>query len=83
MKGGLTHLHKCVLTLNMGAGVKRGVLLDRFLCFSGESGKRGWKRLLVGLHNYFPQHLDLPFTYLMQWSQDQDCNCGDRSRDDP
>lgn len=40
MKGWLTHLYECVLTLNM-SGAKRLSLLDRFFCYFGGSGEEG------------------------------------------
>lgn len=47
--------------------------------FLRDLGSGGWERLLVGLHNSFLHHLNLLFSYLMQWSQKEDCNCGARA----
>lgn len=67
VKGWLTHLHECVLTLNTNIGVAEGMFpqgrVVRWIW-----GQEGKGRVLIFFYYLFP------FSYSMQWSQDQRCD---------
>lgn len=63
MKSWLAFLYECVLTFNIRA--KGQSLLDVFLQFSVRSGAERARKMLLLLHNSFPQHLNFLLSKLM------------------
>lgn len=82
MKGWLTFLQKCVLTLKIRRA-SGGSPMDGFLCSSGESGEQGVGEDAGTIIQSFPTSPQLSFFLPDVAVQDQGANLGAGSRDDP
>lgn len=82
-KDWFTHLHMCVLTLNLREA-KKVPPLDRFLCFAGGFGEEGMEEPAGMTIQFFPREVDtgvMITTFFLHhvtstsfFLQDQGCN---------